>query len=191
LHYGKLLLEALVAGFVVSGDFGNAYDGKAFFSTTHQDGEDGPVQSNTGGATALTKAAYFAARAQMWELKDSVGDYLGIVPDTLIVGPSNEEAAYEITEAQLTPNAGAGVNNAAQGTARTIIAPSLSGANANKWFLASLNAPVKPLILQVREGITSSFEDATFMNKKMKFGSEGRHNVGFALWQHVYGNLGA
>ena len=69
LHYGDLLVQALVAGFSASSAFGTAYDGKAYFAADHQDGE-GPVQSNTGSNVALSETAYFAARAQMWSLQD-------------------------------------------------------------------------------------------------------------------------
>lgn len=196
LNYGKLLVELLVAGFSVGPEYGAAYDGKAFFAADHQDGEDGPVQSNTGGATALSKTAYFAARAQMWTLTDEHSDPLGLVPDTLIVGPDLEEIALEITQSELVPDgAGAGITNTARGTARVIISPRLSGAHSTKWFLASLNQEIKPLILQVREPITSSFvgEDGlpAFMRKQLYFGAEGRHNVGYGLWQFAYGNAGA
>ncbi len=198
LHYGQKLIELLVAGFITTSEFGTAYDGKAFFAADHQDGEDGPVQSNTGGATALTKTAYFAARAQMWSLRDEHNDPLGIVPDTLVVGPDLEETAIEITSAEFVPDAagnGAGVTNTAKGTARVIISPRLSGADATKWFLASLGQEPRPLILQIREPITSAFQGEddlpAFMKKQLLFGAQGRHNVGFGLWQFIHGNLGA
>ena len=198
LHYGKLLVDLLVNGFVTTSEFGAAYDGKAFFAADHQDGEDGPVQSNTGAATALSKAAYFGARAQMWTLKDEAGDPLGIVPNTLIVGPDLEEKALEILEAvTVAGGAGpdAGVTNVARGTASLIISPRLSGAHATKWFLASLGGEMRPLILQIREALTSSFvgesSESYFKSKKLQFGAEGRHNVGYGLWQFIYGNQGA
>lgn len=187
LHYAKLAAAALIGGFVTSSEFGTAYDGKAFFATDHQDNEDGPVQSNTGAAAALSKSSYFAARHQMMELTDDQGDSLDIMPNVLFCGPANEEVAYDILEAQVIST---GASNSSKGTAKAVIVPSLRGAHANKWFLSDTDQPIKPLILQVREKISSSFENATFMNKKMKFGAEGRHNVGFALWQFIYGNLG-
>ena len=195
LHYGQLLVELLVAGFTIGDTYGSAYDGKAFFSATHQDGEDGPIQSNTGTGIPLAKAPYFAARAQMWSLQDEHSDPLGIVPDMLVVGPSNEQIALEITEADIVSDgSGGGVTNVARRSAGVIISPRLIGADANKWFLASLKQEVKPLILQVREPITSAFvgEDGLphFTRKQLYFGAQGRHNVGYGLWQHIYGNLG-
>lgn len=187
LHYSKLAALAMIGGFTTTGKFGAAYDGKAFFATDHQDNEDGPIQGNTGAPAVLSKSSYYAARTQMMELTDDQGDDLDIVPNVLFCGPSNEEVAYDILSAQVGAN---GASNSTKGTAEVIIVPSLRGAHANKWFLSDTNQPVKPLILQIREKITSSFEDATFMNKKMKFGAEGRHNVGYALWQFMYGNKG-
>jgi len=192
LHYGDLLVQALIAGFTLGGTFGNAYDGLAFFSATHQDG-DGPTQSNTS-SNALTQANYFTAREAMWSLTDERSDPLGIVPNTLVVGPSLEEIALQITQAELIPN-GAGTasqTNVARGTARVVISPRLVGAAASHWFLADLSQPVRPLMLQIREPISSSFlgesSEQAFMNRTMVFGAQARHAVGFGLWQHIYGS---
>ena len=191
LHYGDLAVQALIAGFSTASPFGTAYDGAAFFSTTHQDGE-GPVQSNTA-TTPLNNANYFAARAQMWSLQDEYGDPLGIVPDTLVVGPSQEETALQITQADMVPSASgnAGVTNVAQRTANVIVSPRLIGAAANFWFLASMRDMVRPLILQIREPIFSDFEsggELEFRSKTLLFGAQGRHVMGYGLWQYIFGS---
>lgn len=192
IHYGQLIIDALITGFVTTGVFGASYDGQAFFSATHQDGS-GPVQSNTNG-TALTNANYFAARTLMWSLTDEVGDELGIVPDTLLVGPSLEETARQITGSELVPSAAgtASQSNVARGTARVIISPRLIGAAASHWFLLSLNQEVKPIILQIREAINSMQtrldDDNGFMRNELKFKATARHNVGYGLWQHAFGS---
>lgn len=192
VHYGQLIIDALIGGFTTAGTFGAAYDGAAFFSASHQDGE-GPVQSNTSGA-ALTNANYFLQRAAMWSLTDEEGDELGIVPDTLVVGPSLEETARTITGSELVPNTAgtASQTNVARGTAAVIISPRLIGAAASHWFLLSLNQEVKPIILQIREAINSSQtrldDDNGFMRNELKFKATARHNVGYGLWQHAFGS---
>lgn len=195
LHYGELLVDCLLAGFTLGGAFGNAYDGKAFFSTTHQDG-NGPSQSNKGTA-ALSKTAYWSARATMRGYKDEKGRSLRIIPNTLIVGPSNEELALQIQGSQLI-NDGSNVqisNVAAQHRhiERVIVSESLVDSYANYWFLAALrpNQP-KPLILQIREAITSAFSDLDWFQKKIvKYGAQSRDNAGFGLWQFIWGSDGS
>ena len=189
LHYGELVVDAFVNGFVTTSDFGSAYDGAAFFSATHQDG--GPVQSNTAGGAALATASYFAGRASMWSLTDDEGDPLGLQPDTLIVGPSQEELGLQLTQADLVASGGAGVTNVAQRTANLMISPRLVGAAASHWFLVSAASAAKPIILQIREAIFSDFivdGELSWRTKKLLFGAQGRHVVGYGLWQASYGS---
>ena len=189
LHYGQLAVEAMIAGFVTTSQFGAAYDGAAFFSATHQDG--GPVQSNTAGGAALSSAAYFAGRASMWSLTDDEGDPLGIKPDTLIVGPSQEELGLQLTQADLVASGGAGVTNVAKRTANLLVSPRLVGAAANHWFLVSMAQTIRPIILQIRENIFSDFVtegELNWKSKKQLFGAQGRHVVGYGLWQTAYGS---
>jgi len=190
LHWGKLVVDALVAGFSTSSAFGTAYDGVAFFSASHPVQEAGGVQSNTT-ASALSDTTYFSARAAMWSYTDDEGDPLGIAPDTLIVGPSLEKTAREITQADIVESSGgAGVRNVLQNTARVIVSPRLVGAAASHWFLCSLSQAVKPIILQIREPISPDEPDRTdeFARKVIKFGASGRGNVGYGLWQFAYGS---
>ena len=192
LHYGELIVDSMVQGFTTGSDFGTAYDGAAFFSATHQDDSEGPIQSNTAGGAALSNAAYFAARAAMWSLTDDEDDPLGIKPDTLIVGPSQEELGLQLTEADLIASGGAGVTNVARRTANLMISPRLVGAAASHWFLVSLSQAVRPIILQIREAIFSDFilegSELTCRSKKLLFGAQGRHVVGYGLWQFAHGS---
>jgi phage major head subunit gpT-like protein len=190
LHYGQLAVEAMINGFVTTSEFGSAYDGAAFFSATHQDG--GPIQSNTAGGAALSSAAYFAGRASMWSLTDDEGDPLGIKPDTLIVGPSQEELGLQLTEADLIASGGAGVTNVARRTANLMVSPRLVGAAASHWFLVSMASAARPLILQIREAIFSDFvtegSELSWRSKKLLFGAQGRHVAGYGMWQTSYGS---
>lgn len=191
LHYGELAVDAFVQGFSTASPYGTAYDSAAFFSASHQDGA-GPVQSNTAASAVLSSTSYFAGRAAMWSLTDEEGDPLGIVPDTLIVGPSQEELGLQITQADMIASGGAGVSNVAQRTANLMISPRLVGAAASHWFLVSMQDAVRPLILQIREAIFSDFvgegSELTWRSKKLLFGAQGRHAIGYGLWQYAYGS---
>lgn len=188
LHYGQLIVEAMVAGFSAASVFGTAYDGAAFFSAAHQDGGEDPIQSNTAGGAALGSVAYFAARAAMWSLTDNAGDPLGIVPDTLVIGPSLEEVGRELTQAPLKSG---GESNVAANTASLMISPRLIGPSASHWFLISLRDIVRPMILQIREAIFADFlsdGELEFRTKKLEFGAQGRHAVAYGLWQYAHGS---
>ncbi len=193
LHYGQRIVDTLINGFATTSEFGAAYDGVAFFASTHPRSELAlSNQSNTAGGAALTTANYFAGRASMWKLTDDWGDELAIIPDTLVVGPDLEQTALEIVQAELVPHASGSKTNVAKGTARVIISPRLAGAQASHWFLLSLNRAVKPIILQIREAISTTQTEATgedaFMRDQLKFGANSRDNTGFGLWQFVYGS---
>lgn len=200
LHYGIRTIEALIGGFTTTSEFGLAYDGQKFFDVDHQDGA-GPAQSNYAGATAFSQAAYDAARATMWSLQDEEGDNLGIVPNFLFVGPTNERLALEVVQAGVIAGpAGESVDNVFRGTATVVVSPRLTGAQAAHWFLADLSRAVRPIIVQIREPITTAMipasgsaddfsgSDAMFSRRDMKFGAQGSHNSGFGLWQFIHGS---
>ena len=199
LHYGLRITDALINGFATTSEFGAGYDGVSFFNTAHPM-PDGTTQSNDAGG-ALTNVTYDAARATMQELVDDEGDPLNIIPTHLLVGPSNERNALEITQAGVIDNtAGTGsITNVFAGTARVIVSPRLTGATAAHWFLISMASPVRPIILQINEPITSAFvtgdENSSggqslgrFMRKQLLFGAQGRHNAGYGLWQFIQGS---
>ncbi len=201
LFMGNRLIEALVGGFTTTSEFGLAYDGLAFFSAAHLDAPGGTTQSNLSSSAPLTQAAYDAARATMYSLVDATGDALGIVPNTLIVGPTLERTALEITSAGVIPGPSAeSIDNVFRGTATVIVSPRLIGAQASHWFLCDLSRAIKPMIMQTREPISTAMIPASgspadlsgsermFMQKDMLFGSQMRGNVGFGLWQFVHGS---
>lgn len=206
LSYGDLVVEALLAGFSATSEFGKSYDGVAFFSASHKETPDVATQSNTGTA-ALDREAYISARAQMRGLVDEQGHSVGVLGNVLIVGPANEQLALELTAPFIfhaTEDGAAAVPNVnASQITRIIVSDKLVGDYANYWFLADLRQAARPLILQIREPITTaalpadgstgnfSGSELMFMSKKMLFGAQARHNVGYGPWQFIFGSTGA
>lgn len=185
LHPDELIFALLMAGFTSL-----CYDGQYFFDEDHQDG-GGPVQSNKGTA-ALSATAYSAARAQMMSLKDEHGRSLHIVPNLLVVSPSNDETGREIIYAERNS---AGATNVNKGTAELLVVPALSE-NADYWFLMDTTKPVKPLIFQRRKkpeftALDKATDENVFMRKEYLYGVDSRDNAGYGLWQLVYGSTGA
>lgn len=200
LHAGQLVVQRMIEGFTT----GLGYDGLSFFNAAHPNGGNGFPFSNVTTAQ-LSLSAYWAARQAMHEIKDEEGDPLRVSPNVLVVGPKLEELAMEITTANLKSNAGDATDNVArQHNTRVIMSHELTGATDDYWFLADLRQAVRPMIYQVREGITASFtgnanegvslegliSDDLFMSQKLKFGAQASYEVGFGFPQLIYGSDG-
>ena len=68
------------------------------------------------------------------------------------------------------------------------------GGSGSPWFLLDTSRMVKPLIFQERRALGTLVskdrpeDDNVFSNKEYLYGSDGRCNVGFGLWQLAYGS---
>lgn len=202
-HYGDLLVGTLANGFDgANSHFGNgrSYDGAFFFSDSHQS-QGGPTQSNKL-TSALAYDSYEDAIQKMLELKnDSGSNELGLYPTHLVVGPKNWNLARRITRGQLVVNPEgtgvAAVDNIHAGEVTPMLSRKLTGSWANYWFLADLSQPIRPMVLQIREPITSdaiddvSGGDIAFRKGEYHFGAHARHAAGYLAWQTVVGSTGA
>ena len=73
-----------------------------------------------GSKQALTAANYAAARVAMHGFQADSGRPLGIMPNLLVVGPSQEQAARELISAERLAN---GATNVWQGSAEVLMSP--------------------------------------------------------------------
>lgn len=68
------------------------------------------------------------------------------------------------------------------------------GGSGAAWFLLDTSRPMKPMIYQERRPLgtlvskTEPTDDNVFHKKEFLYGSDGRCNVGFGLWQMAYGS---
>jgi phage major head subunit gpT-like protein len=76
-----------------------------------------------GSKQPLDATHYKAARAAMMAFKDDAGKLLGVMPDTLLVGSSNESAARKLLNSEY---AAGGETNEWKGTAKLILTPYLA-----------------------------------------------------------------
>lgn len=76
-----------------------------------------------GSKQALSKANYATARAALLGMKGDYGRPIGVMPDTLVVGPSLEGSALEIVNSERDA---AGATNVWKGTAKVIVVPWLA-----------------------------------------------------------------
>jgi len=196
-HRHQIVVEALAAGFAANG-----YDGVSFFNTAH------PTGATTYGnrtTDALSATSLGSAVSAMMTVPDDTGAPLGIVPDTLVVGPKLLWAATELVESPVvvyqgyaTHNAGSTPYlNAFQGKLRLVCSPFLTGASDDYWFLLDTKRPIRGLILQQRSDVPVEFSaldsgsgsESAFMRDRFYYGVRARYNVGYGLWQTAYGAI--
>ncbi|MEI7825528.1 MAG: Mu-like prophage major head subunit gpT family protein [Chlorobiaceae bacterium] len=151
--WGRLDIEALLAN-------DKWLDGKAFFVADRKFEKSTICNLTTD---ALTPVSYAAARLLMMNYKNHAGQSMGIVPDTLLVGPALEATAKKILENdkivtayQAVTNDATKLNHVAEAnpnykTAVVEMNPQLTEAAANYWFLGKTKGVMKPIIIQKRE----------------------------------------
>ena len=196
-HRQQIVVEALANGFTSLG-----YDGAALFSTAH------PVAGGTFGnrtTSALSASALAAAITSMMSVPDDAGTPMGVVPDTLVVGPAQQWNALELVESPVVVYKGNAADNAPStpyknalnGRLSVVVSPFLQGASANCWFLLDTKRPIRAVILQQRSDVPVEFaaleagggSEAAFMRDRFYYGVRGRYNVGLGLWQTAYGAI--
>lgn len=189
----------ITVGALAGGATATCYDGTAFFGSAHPVG--GGTAFNLSSA-ALSNSSLAEAMATMMGYTDDQAVPLGIVPDTLVVGPSLMWDATELVESPVVvfkPTSSAGrpatnYVNALQGRLKLVVTPFLSGADAGKWFLLDTKRAIKGVILQQREDIPVEFtaveatggSESAFMRDRYLYGVRARYNVGYGLWQAAY-----
>jgi len=183
-HPDELVFQLLADGFVSTG-----YDGQFFFDIDHPNGSQGTWSNK--GTSVLTAASYETARQTIMSQVNENGKPMRLTPSHLIVSPQLEKEALDIIRGDLTTG---GVSNVWKNSADVIVAPELA-ANPTYWFLACLNRPVKPFILQMRQEARFISKDnpddeSVFMRKEFIYGVDYRGAVGYGLPHLVYGSTG-
>lgn len=179
--------DDLVFGLLKDGFKEKCFDGKAFFSDSHEVGKS--KQSNYS-EKALTPASYAEARAAIMGRTNSKGKPLNLVPDLLVVPPALEGMARKILMSDQID----GTTNIYKGTAEILVVPQLSGEDT-AWYLMVTKRPLKPLIFQQRRkpkfvSKTAESDDNVFFGKTYLYGADSRCNAGFGLWQMAFGSTG-
>jgi len=180
----RLLMETLLAN-------GLGYDGIAMFSASHTIGDSG-TQSNlltgTGVTLAQVTADYTAARAAMIGFKTDTGEHFNANLDlTVLCGP----ALFGVFEQLQKATTISQTTNVLFGGFKLIVSPylaSLTGGDANDWYLLNKVGFLGPLIWQDREmpvldGITDPESDHVFKYNQYLWGARARSNAGVGLWQ--------
>lgn len=197
VHRQQIVVEALANGFAATG-----YDGVTVFNTAHPTGTSTYGNRTTDALSATSLANGINA---MMCVPDDTGTPLGIVPDTLVVGPKLQWTATELVESPVVVYKGSteggtpanDYKNAFQGKLRVIVSPFLTNAFDDYWFLIDTKRPIKGVILQQRSDVPVEFSaleggsgsDAAWMRDRYYYGVRARYNVGYGLWQTMYGAI--
>lgn len=124
-------------------------DDVAFFSATRKIGK-ATINNVVSGALSVT--TYETARAQMMQFCKPDGKTpIGLVPDTLMVGPTLEVTARRILKAELVVESGNTVSNVHKDECEILVNPFLVGDNASKWYLMNTKRGIKPVVVQQRK----------------------------------------
>ena len=139
--WGELAVEALTAG-------GRWADGTAFFSASRKIGK---AEINNVVNSELTVSSYESARSQMMQFCKPDKTPIGLIPDTLMVGPTLEGTARRILKSELVVESGNTVSNIHKDECDILVNPYLVGDHANKWYLMNTKRGIKPLVVQKRK----------------------------------------
>jgi phage major head subunit gpT-like protein len=193
-YSAKQLPDEIVADLKNNAFANKCYDGQYFYDSDHP--VAGASVANLGtvalsGATqAAAVASYGVARTAIMSFKDDEGRPLGLVPDTLEVGPALEVQGKRLVAMEKLAD---DTPNPYFGTAKLVVNPRLTSTTA--WFLHVTSMPVKPFVYQERKAPvfveqTDQQSDNVFMRKKFRFGAEARVAGGYAFWQMSWGSTG-
>jgi len=197
-HWNQLAYQGLATG-----ASNLCYDGQNFFSASHSEGSSG-TQSNIT-SSPLSDAALTTAEQTMMAFVDDKGVPMEIVPDTLVVGPSNARLASDLIGSEIvvhvpgdgTASTGATAytpfNNYFKGRYRLVVNPYLINTYANHWFLLDTSKIVKPIVIQSRSDVPITVESDMLepnarIKEKFRFGPRGRYVQGYGLWQTAIGS---
>lgn len=177
-------------------------DGQYLIDDDHP--ESGTNQDNKT-TNALSEAEVAAGIAAMEQFTDDQGEPLGIIPTVLLVGPKNQFVAKRIVNSTVSIASSLGATNARvvegssnplQGMLDVIVSPYLTGTYDDYWFLIDGTRAVKGVILQERSDVPVEFTavdnpdaEEVFMRDQLMYGVRARYEVGFGLWQTVYGGI--
>lgn len=200
-HRTDLMVKALINGFtgLAYPETGNGigYDGAFFFSTTHQaPGYSATLSNKMTTALGADGVALETATQMLGAMTSYDGkETLDLGGTTLIVGPKLQFIAERLMSQEFLAN---GESNIHRNRFKVLVSRRLTGAYDDYWFLADLSAPVKPMIFQMREEISTSAivgdkggtNDSMprFTRGELWFGAEARYNVGYFEHRVIVGS---
>lgn len=145
----------------------------------------GTVQSNTGTA-ALTKSAVSTAREAMMAMTDDNGNKMAVTPNAILVPPSLEDEALEISKSMLDPTSANNAINVHAGRFTVIVAHHLT--DSNNWFMLDTALMKMSLDWFDRDAVSVKMREGDDPTLRVYWRAYMRYSYGFSDWKWVYGN---
>jgi hypothetical protein len=122
--------------------------------------------------------------------RDVQGDALNLVPKYLVVGPAQEQLAYQYTSSMYTPTKNADINPIYNAALTVIVEPRITG---TEWYLVADPAMIDTIEYAFLEG-----EGELFTEQKIGFDVDGMQlkarmvfNAKAIDYRGMYKNVGA
>ncbi len=177
---------ALIIAQIVAGTVNLAYDGTAYFSSSHTKPTLDNLLAGTSTTIATIKTDIYSAKAGMMEFVSDANRVMRLAMDTILVPAEQEGLFLEVLESSANPGgAGDGIFNPMKGWIKQLIVePSLT--DSLDWFGFSAAHPMKPMILQIREEPNPVIDTtAEARNRTIVFSGEMRCVAGFGMFQQA------
>lgn len=170
---------------------GNWIDGKAFFATDRKFGKNTICNKTT---SALSASTFNTAYAAMAAYVGHSGEPMGVIPDTLMVGPKLRTTAFEILNAKLVTSGSTSVDNPNLGLCDVIINPNLVGDYDDYWFLMKTKGAIKPVAIQKSQEpkltrLDKSDDENVFMKGEVLVGTDAYGSAAAAMPHLIYGGI--
>lgn len=205
-HWATLITELITNG--TSATLGKCYDGAAFFSAAHTEGDSGTQTNlltatevtslNVGTATAPTAAemasAIFDCIAYAGTYKDDQGEPINEDATNWILMAGNATiwgAAAKAISQNMVNSGGAAIDNVLKNVGLNIQPVFNARLTASSWtdkfLLFRADAPVAPFIRQSETAMNvnalAEGSDYEFTNKAHLYGLDVNRAAGYGLWQ--------
>lgn len=130
-------------------NFGTGYDGLNFYSNSHLDkgASYTTLQDNLDSLT-LSLTNFETVRVKAKLARDDQGEFTDYNYDLLVVDPTNERLAMNITDNREDSTTGNRAINPYSGKVRTLVSPKL---DTGAWVLVASSEVIKPIIIVMRE----------------------------------------
>lgn len=193
---GPRKIDSLVVDYYTSGfaaTLGTTFDGQYLFDTDHTiDTADGSTSQSNLQTGALSSTNFNAALQKAMAFTGTNGEPLDIVPDTLLVGPSNQLTARTLLQQTYKAT---GEQNMDKDQARLIINSRIAGASAAYWFLLASQAAVRGVVVGVEfppefAALIGFEERDYFMNRTGYAGAHMKIGLCYGHWAAAVGSQG-
>lgn len=147
-HIAQTAFQALNDGDAIT-NYGAGYDGLAFYSNSHLDkgAQYATIQDNLD-SLALSMTNFETVRVKAKLARDDQGEFTDYNYDLLVVDPSNERNAANITSNPQDAGTADRAINPYNGKVSSLVSPKL---DTGAWVLVASSESIKPILIVMRE----------------------------------------